>query len=587
MAAGQSKSNLFLGVNPMLSLRKTVLIMQCLLATSLILCPLPGRASRDMDRHVTSEMVPGANNGQGAENDDTAQTLDTLGSILSLRHQLEKELYRKKQLLKKAQNASEKEQIQHDIEQLNKQLTKSVNDFDRIASGVDVSLFQDQKPRKFDWREEITSLVRPALDEMKRMTARMRLRSRLNMETERYAKMLKEARAAVANLNALASKTTDAATRKELQKELQEWRNRVSQLDNALAISQMQLAQLEKEDKSLIERSNLSLRQFFKTRGLYIFLTIFAFVATLIVCSIVHKLMIRILPGYREEHLSLKLRIIDLAFRAVTVILAITSAFGVLYVAQDWVLLSIAIVFMLGLGWTARLAMPRMWNQGRLMLNLGAVREGERIVLDGVPWLVKKINIHSEFENPVLGVTRRIPIEKLLDMESRPFDRSERWFPCKKGDWVILSDGTRGKVVSQSHEMVELVMRGGARKSYITTDFLSLTPLNLSNTFRIKVTFGISYDLQEHATSRIPEILNEYVSARLSREGYMEQLKNLRVEFKQAGASSLDLVVIADFEGEMAPLYNRLRRAIQRWCVEAATINNWEIPFPQLTVHRA
>jgi len=58
------------------------------------------------------------------------------------------------------------------------------------------------------------------------------------------------------------------------------------------------------------------------------------------------------------------------------------------------------------------------------------------------------------------------------------------------------------------------------------------------------------------------------------------------VEFSEAGASSLDLVVIVDFDGAMAPLYNRMIRAIQRWCVDAATLNNWEIPFPQLTVHK-
>lgn len=58
------------------------------------------------------------------------------------------------------------------------------------------------------------------------------------------------------------------------------------------------------------------------------------------------------------------------------------------------------------------------------------------------------------------------------------------------------------------------------------------------------------------------------------------------LEFAEAGASSLDLVVIADFKGSQAPIYNRLKRSIQRWCVDAASQYNWDIPFPQLTVHR-
>jgi hypothetical protein len=220
------------------------------------------------------------------------------------------------------------------------------------------------------------------------------------------------------------------------------------------------------------------------------------------------------------------------------------------------------------------------------MLNIGAVREGERMMYEGVPWLVKHINVHSTLENPDLGVRIRLPIEALLDKTSRPFHPSESWFPCRKNDWVILSDGVRGCVTALSHEMVELVMRGGARKTYQTEDFLSLAPLNLSMNFRLKVPFGISYTLQKEATGRVPDQLAAFIESRMEEEGYKKDLLNLRVEFANAGTSSLDLVVIADFDGTRAPLYNRITRAIQRWCVDAATLHGWEIPFPQLDIHQ-
>jgi small-conductance mechanosensitive channel len=173
-----------------------------------------------------------------------------------------------------------------------------------------------------------------------------------------------------------------------------------------------------------------------------------------------------------------------------------------------------------------------------------------------------------------------------MDLISRPFQKHEPWFPCRKNDWVILSDGTRGCVTSLSHEMVELVLRGGAKKVYQTSDFLGMNPLNLSVNFRIKIGFGISYNLQSIATGRVLEVLDTYLRERLVAEEYEDSLLNLRVEFAQAGSSSLDLVVIADFDGKMAPLYNRISRAIQRWCTDACTANDWEIPFPQLTVHK-
>jgi hypothetical protein len=118
-------------------------------------------------------------------------------------------------------------------------------------------------------------------------------------------------------------------------------------------------------------------------------------------------------------------------------------------------------------------------------------------------------------------------------------------------------------------------------------DFLGGSPLNLAPNFRIKETFGITYDLQAQSTQEIPALLQEHVAKRIEEEGYNDRLLNLRVEFAQANTSSLDMVVIADFRGELGDLYNRLRRAIQRWCVEAATHHGWEIPFQQITLHHA
>jgi len=58
------------------------------------------------------------------------------------------------------------------------------------------------------------------------------------------------------------------------------------------------------------------------------------------------------------------------------------------------------------------------------------------------------------------------------------------------------------------------------------------------------------------------------------------------VFFTKAEDGSVAMVEIADFDGELADLYNRLRRAIQRWCVEACNEYHWEIPFTQVTLHQ-
>ena len=134
---------------------------------------------------------------------------------------------------------------------------------------------------------------------------------------------------------------------------------------------------------------------------------------------------------------------------------------------------------------------------------------------------------------------------------------------------------------------MELIERGGARRTYLTADFLGLSPINLSRSFRLKETIGISYNLQRESVAAIPDTLKGYIEQRIADEGYAENLHNLRIEFEKANTSSLDSVVIADFDGALAEIYGRLRRAMQRWCVEACNEYDWEIPFTQLTLHQA
>jgi hypothetical protein len=130
-----------------------------------------------------------------------------------------------------------------------------------------------------------------------------------------------------------------------------------------------------------------------------------------------------------------------------------------------------------------------------------------------------------------------------------------------------------------------VVELGGRRTIYQTGDFLGKSPANLSRNFSIRVPFGLSYDLQAEITTTVPEKLKAFLQKKLDENNYAEDCLSLSVDFLQAGASSLDLVVLADFKGDQAPAYRRIERALAKWCVECCNANQWDIPFPQMTVH--
>ena len=517
------------------------------------------------------------------------EKIEMLTSLIALQKSLKEQILLTKKKYKHSRSDAEKVTLEQEISELDQQFSDTATDFERIATGVESALFAEKKPETFSWKDELASLVEPGIKELKRFTIRARKKSRLKDSTGELTKLSQTAGEAVTHLQTIAETTTDKQVKERVKALLPEWTNIEERLLNKLELAQLELSQLHEQELSLIESSSNSIRTFFKNRGFYLVIALFTFIAVLIACRVSYRVFLFILRKfhYTEKQRSFHVRVLDILFQAASIVLAVTGLFFVLYLAEDWFLLSMAIIFFFGIFWTIRQGLPRLWQQGRLMLNVGSIRENERIILYGVPWRVTSIHVFCQLENPTLGTRLRIPIEDLVGLTSRPFSSEEPWFPCKKGDWVVVDGAPRGRVVSLSHEQVELVQRGGQRIVYPTGIFLEKCPINLSRNFRIRVPFGLSYSLQADITQVIPEILATFLTSKIELEEWADHCLNLRVEFYQANASSLDLIILADLKGVVADISKRIERVVQKWCVECATLNNWEIPFPQITLHQA
>jgi len=522
-----------------------------------------------------------------AETAADTDTLATLVSFVKLRNELLQDIKALNKQIDSEQSEAEKVKLKQELEKLESDLRATKRNLENIAAGVDISRLRAEKEEEFNFQKEIFALLKPALDEMREMTSHVRQKSDLREKIVYYEERLPVIEQALANINRLQEQSKDKSLKKSLKATAGIWRKQQAFMQSELQAARLELEKLEAAETSIAEASHSYLKSFFQKRGLYLTEALLLVLAILLLSRLSYAAMQRYIPGFRKKHRSFRVRLVELAHRILTVIMVIFGPMIVFYLVEDWVLFSLGILLLLGMALTLRQALPLYWHQVQLFLNIGSVREGERVLMEGLPWLVERINIYCTFSNPMADISQRLPIADLIDLKSRPAKRDEPWFPCKKGDWVILSDGVRGKVIGISHELVQLVERGGAQLTYQTSDFLAKSPRNLVTNFRIKETLGISYSLQKESTTSILETLHRYIQQRAEQEGYGEQLLNLRVEFAQAGNSSLDLAVIADFKGELGDLYNRLRRAIQRWGVDACTEYGWEIPFPQMTLHGA
>lgn len=514
--------------------------------------------------------------------------LKTLQSLFIVKTNLSKEIKLLSKELSKTVAPSEKQLINKQLESLGAELAEVNLNFEQIATDLHSATQYQAENEKFNLKDDLGSLIEPIVQEMKHLTAPIREKNRFRDEIQTSEAQMLNALAASENLKKLQVHEKDKILKNEFKILEKKWKRRYQQAESRHNLARAQLDMLEAADadKTFLQSSKDYFRQFFQKRGLYLLLGLGSLLGVLLASKLLYKYVIRNLPGMTGSDRSFRQRLVELIYRFLTVTFAIMAPMLVFYAFGDWLLFSLGLLILIGVAWGLKYTVPKMWQQALLLLNIGAVREGERVFMDGLPWRVKSLNVYSELDNPISGLRIRVPIETLVDEVSRPIAKGEPWFPCKKSDWVILSDGVRGKVVGISQEMIELVERGGAKVNYQMQDFLSSNPRNLSTSFRLKEILGISYDLQAGSTGEVLEKLSAYIEEQIRHEGYDKSLLNLRVEFEQASASSLDILIIADFKGDLADIYNRMRRNVRRWSVDACTKYGWEIPFTQLTLHQ-
>ena len=175
---------------------------------------------------------------------------------------------------------------------------------------------------------------------------------------------------------------------------------------------------------------------------------------------------------------------------------------------------------------------------------------------------MQSLNVYSTLVNQALrGGQLRLPIEELNTLLSRPQDEQEAWLPTREDDVVLLADGTYGRVVQQTPELVQQRV-GGALRSYPVAAVLDSHPQNLSREgFGVSIKFGIDYRLQAEALTVIKERLHQHVEQGLRQAvATAASLNDITVDFDAAASSSLDFVVAAASTGPAADDYPRQRR---------------------------
>lgn len=521
---------------------------------------------------------------------DARESLTTLNQLLNARREQQATIKRLKSELRAAKEDVTKKEVEARLKTETERLAQIEDQISALTTGITEKDFYAREKEKFNLNEELQGLAEPFVKMIKSTTETAREIDNLQTTITEARRRQSISNQAIERIDHLASTAREQnsantkATISHLTAQRKEWQNRLQEAKNLESTSQQQLALKEK----VASRVNLEsyATSFIRTRGVNLLIAIFAFFATFAILRFVDKTLSGLFHkrGMRHTFYS---RLSRLLFQVFTIIASTLVMMITLNYLNDWILLGVAGLFTIALAWIGLKMLPVIIEQAVLLLNLGAVQENERLLIEGVPWLVKKLDHYTELVNPWLdGGHFTLPIRELVGRHSRPAARDEAWFPTKKEDWVQLESGKIAKVIFQTPELVQLIELGGARITFSTSAFVEASPRNLSTGYRITQEFGISYKHQKDATEKIPALLYDHIKTGLGKFIDPDHIKDLQVELFRAGASSIDFEVEVDLSGKVAHRYEDIEGEITRLLIDAANQYDLEIPFPQMVLHQ-
>lgn len=476
--------------------------------------------------------------------------------------------------------------LNEELLELNKDIDNLRSTFEQVAVGsIDLGVFATDTG-EFNWRDEVTQVMMPIMQNLKALTEKPRKIEALKVEISTANEQSVVIDAAVVAIENQIDVANDDRTKQSLSALLESWIERKSETTRAVELANVKLENLYKSDESLWQSIKSGVLGFITGRGLTIVLAIIAATMVWHVMRFLSHVLISRAKSGAEETYRTRQRLVHYAFKLLTALVILVAVVIVFYTRGDVLLMGLSILIVAGVFLGLRNTIPKFITESRLLLNLGSIREGERVMYLGLPYRVVALNMSSILRNPELTGVIRLPLQSLAGMISRPAG-NEVWFPASKEDYIIV-DGRLLQVTELTQELVQLENLSGTKTSIPSTDFYNMTFDNLTrgSAYSVITTFGVGYKHQSISNSVIPEALKEALTLALSKTSEAHHVQGVYVELKEAGASSLDYMVCVTMSSAAPKAYYMISRLMQQTCIETCTRELWEIPFPQLTLHR-
>ena len=512
----------------------------------------------------------GGGPGRATEVVDRAEKISRLNLIKKNIDHLEGEVERRRTRLEKATD-EERVALNEEIKGFKTRLKQAHIAFVSTATEVNLTPVDvESLPKKRDLVQEAQALLEPVMDGVRRLSERPRRIEGLRTEIQNLTERLDAADRALRNLDALAGNDISEGVNKTLIESRQLILETRQDFEIQLENVQAQLRQETKEEKPLFDSVAQMTREFFGTKGKNLLIAVLSFVATLGGLSFVRKRFFR--SEFAVRKLKRLYKPMNTLYGFIAILVAFVVAMITLYVLHDWLLVTFFLLFLLGLIWSFKTLAPRLMNELKLILNLGTVKEGERVIWNDIPWLVSNLGLSSVLVNSELqGGEVVVPAGQLLPLLSRPVVEGEPWFPSRVGDHVLFGDDFYGEVIFQTPEQVVVRASNGLSRRLATAEYLKNPPLNYSRGFTLRLELSMNPRMQaqlgDGATRAVESKLRAGMSAHFS--GVAPRIRLSNIGFEGASDKVLKFALDVDCDGDLAPLRDALSRELRDHVLQA------------------
>ena len=380
-------------------------------------------------------------NNQDSENFSSAERINELSELISQKTQQVNSL--RNEIVASGDNAKESdrqrlETLSKDRDGLNESFLFAV-----FGDRVDIYALEDVVDPDTTWQQDVVEVLKPLADTLKAVTRRPREVANLNEKIDVAGQKSTAIQNAIDLAGRLDEQSLSQTSATTLQSYLSTWGQELEQVRQDKLLAESQLNSLLNTNGSGWSDFWASVREFMFGRGLTLVVAIAAAVIAWLLMRSLWWFYSNKIASKETRRKSVFYRVTSYSYYIVTGFFVVLAILLTLWLRDDLLLLAIAFVALASLALGFRQYLPNYMSEARLLLNVGSVREDERVVYEGLPWQVMSLNIQTVLRNPAIDGVIRLPLSTIATLSSRPI-KNNLWFPSKIGDYILLPDGLFG-----------------------------------------------------------------------------------------------------------------------------------------------